>query len=78
MEHLTKKYSYEGDRLEPEFSETPGQWDAIWLRAGEQEQQHKPCDTLEMDVWILSATLLVPMVLLHTNTCNTEIIQQSE
>lgn len=25
---------FEGDRLEPEFSETPGQWSTIWLRPG--------------------------------------------
>lgn len=31
---VTEKILIEGDRLEPEFSETPGQWDAIWLRAG--------------------------------------------
>lgn len=31
---LSEKVFIEGDRLEPEFSETPGQWDAIWLRAG--------------------------------------------
>ena len=31
---LDQKVRIEGDRLEPEFSETSGQWDAIWLRAG--------------------------------------------
>ncbi len=25
---------FEGDRLEPEFAETPGQWGAIWISAG--------------------------------------------
>lgn len=25
---------FEGDRLEPEFSDTPGQWGTIWLRQG--------------------------------------------
>jgi hypothetical protein len=29
-----EKVLIEGDRMETEFSETPGQWDAIWLRAG--------------------------------------------
>jgi len=28
------KVIIEGDRLEPNFSDTPGQWGAIWLRAG--------------------------------------------
>ncbi|WP_152285591.1 hypothetical protein [Flavicella marina] len=31
---LDEKITIEGDRLEPEFSEIPGQWEAIWLRAG--------------------------------------------
>lgn len=29
-----KKVLFEGDRLEPSFSEIPGQWGSIWLRAG--------------------------------------------
>lgn len=35
---LDEKVLIEGDRLEPEFSETPGQWDAIWLH--EESNQH--------------------------------------
>ncbi len=35
---LEEKVFIEGDRLEPEFSETPGQWDAIWLH--EESNQH--------------------------------------
>ena len=31
---LGNKVLFEGDRLEPQFSEVPGQWGAIWLRAG--------------------------------------------
>ncbi|SNR62313.1 hypothetical protein [Lutibacter flavus] len=31
---LDKKVLFEGDRLEPSFSDIPGQWGAIWLRAG--------------------------------------------
>ena len=31
---LEEKVFIEGDRLEPEFRENAGQWDAIWLRAG--------------------------------------------
>lgn len=31
---LENKVTFEGDRLEPEFSNTPGQWGVIWLRAG--------------------------------------------
>jgi hypothetical protein len=29
----------EGDRLEPNFSETPGQWGAIWMRAGSTDHE---------------------------------------
>jgi|TARA_B110000879_G_C11154030_1_gene505997 hypothetical protein len=29
----------EGDRLEPNFSETPGQWGAIWMRAGSRDHE---------------------------------------
>ncbi len=31
---LNEEVIFEGDRLEPIFSDTPGQWSAIWLRAG--------------------------------------------
>tara|TARA_R110001583_G_scaffold311_8_gene2837 strand:- start:6305 stop:7828 length:1524 start_codon:yes stop_codon:yes gene_type:complete len=31
---LDKKVVFEGDRLEPSFSEISGQWGSIWLRAG--------------------------------------------
>ncbi|PCI10645.1 MAG: hypothetical protein COB73_03220 [Flavobacteriaceae bacterium] len=31
---LDNQVTLEGDRLEPQFSEIPGQWGTIWLRAG--------------------------------------------
>jgi len=31
---LDKKVFFQGDRLEPDFKNTPGQWGTIWLRAG--------------------------------------------
>lgn len=31
---LTNEVIFEGDRLEPDFAETPGQWGTIWLREG--------------------------------------------
>ena len=31
---LDKKVIFQGDRLEPNFKNTPGQWGTIWLRAG--------------------------------------------
>lgn len=33
-ETLEKEVIFEGDRLEPNFAETPGQWGAIYLRGG--------------------------------------------
>ena len=34
QELLENEVIFEGDRLEPEFSNTPGQWGSIWLSAG--------------------------------------------
>ncbi len=34
---LNNEVIIEGDRLEPSFSETPGQWGTIWLRAGSKD-----------------------------------------
>jgi hypothetical protein len=31
---LEKEVVFEGDRLEPEYSDVPGQWGAVWLREG--------------------------------------------
>ena len=31
---LNNPVNFEGDRLEPQFSDIPGQWGTIWLRAG--------------------------------------------
>ena len=36
---LTEKVIFEGDRLEHSFSEIPGQWGAIWLRAGSKNNE---------------------------------------
>lgn len=36
---LTEKVVFEGDRLEHSFSEIPGQWGAIWLRAGSKNNE---------------------------------------
>ena len=33
-ERLEGQVIFEGDRLEPEFAEIPGQWGAIWIKAG--------------------------------------------
>ena len=36
---LTEKVTFEGDRLENRFSETPGQWGTIWMRAGSKDNE---------------------------------------
>ncbi len=36
---LENEVIFEGDRLEPEFSEVPGQWFTIWLTAGSTDNQ---------------------------------------
>ncbi|MHB1147002.1 MAG: hypothetical protein ACYC01_05330 [Lutibacter sp.] len=38
---LNNKVFMEGDRLEPKFSNIPGQWGAIWLRAGSKNNSIK-------------------------------------
>lgn len=36
---LTEKVIFEGDRLEHSFSEIPGQWGFIWMRAGSENNE---------------------------------------
>ncbi len=36
---LTEKVIFEGDRLENRFSQTPGQWGTIWMRAGSKDNE---------------------------------------
>jgi hypothetical protein len=38
-EALENEVIFEGDRLEPEFSEVPGQWFTIWLTAGSTDNR---------------------------------------
>lgn len=38
---LNNKVVIEGDRLEPQFRDIPGQWGAIWLRAGSKNNSIK-------------------------------------
>ncbi len=38
---LGNEVVFEGDRLEPEFSDVPGQWGTIWLRAGSRDHEIK-------------------------------------
>ena len=43
----------QGDRLEPGFSETPGQWGAIWLRAGSKDHTINHTSIKNGDIGIL-------------------------
>ncbi|AUC86510.1 hypothetical protein CW731_15015 [Polaribacter sp. ALD11] len=36
---LSEKVIFEGDRLENSFSQTPGQWGTIWMRAGSKDNE---------------------------------------
>lgn len=36
---LSEKVVFEGDRLEYRFSQTPGQWGTIWMRAGSKDNE---------------------------------------
>lgn len=36
---LEKEVIFEGDRLEPDFSDTPGQWGTIWLTSGSKNHE---------------------------------------
>lgn len=38
---LSEKVIFEGDRLENSFSEIPGQWGTIWMRAGSKDNEIK-------------------------------------
>jgi hypothetical protein len=38
---LSEKVIFEGDRLEHRFSEIPGQWGTIWMRAGSKDNEIK-------------------------------------
>ena len=40
-EDLENEVIFEGDRLEPDFAEVPGQWGAIWLTQGSTNNQIK-------------------------------------
>tara|TARA_B100000809_G_scaffold149298_1_gene146826 strand:+ start:37124 stop:38635 length:1512 start_codon:yes stop_codon:yes gene_type:complete len=75
---LDEKVLIEGDRLEPEFSETPGQWDAIWLRAGSKNNQIDHLNIRNAAFGIvcdsLSADGSSPKLTIH----NTEIYNSAE
>ncbi|AOW20296.1 hypothetical protein [Urechidicola croceus] len=50
---LENQVLIEGDRLEPEFSNIPGQWGAIWLRAGSKDHEINYATIKNGDIGIL-------------------------
>ncbi len=53
QELLENEVIFEGDRLEPEFSETPGQWGTIWLSEGSVDHQINYCTIRNATVGLL-------------------------
>ncbi len=68
---LNNKVIIEGDRLEPQFSEIPGQWGAIWLRAGSKNNSIK--NTIIKNA---SAGIIVDSI--SNNSAPTLIIKNSQ
>ncbi|HET8837976.1 MAG TPA: right-handed parallel beta-helix repeat-containing protein [Flavobacteriaceae bacterium] len=52
-ELMENEVIFEGDRLEPEFSEVPGQWGAIWLTAGSTDHNFNHATIKNATVGIL-------------------------
>jgi hypothetical protein len=68
---LDNKVVFEGDRLEPSFSDIPGQWGAIWLRAG--SKNHSINNTI-----IKNATVGIIMDSIGNNSTPTLTIKNTE
>ncbi|MBI9042549.1 hypothetical protein [Lutibacter sp.] len=54
---LSNEVIIEGDRLEPQFSNIPGQWGAIWLRAGSKNNSIKNTIIKNASVGIISDSI---------------------
>ena len=52
-ELLENEVIFEGDRLEPEFSEVPGQWGTLWLSEGSLDHEIRFCTIRNATVGIL-------------------------
>ncbi|MDO9038585.1 MAG: hypothetical protein Q7U59_09590 [Lutibacter sp.] len=68
---LNNNVFMEGDRLEPQFSEIPGQWGAIWLRAGSKNNSIKNTIIKNASAGIISDSI-------GNNTAPTLIIKNSQ
>jgi hypothetical protein len=54
---LSNQVIFEGDRLEPKFSEIPGQWGTIWLRAGSKNNTIKNTIIKNATIGIISDSI---------------------
>ena len=68
---LNNKVIIEGDRLEPQFREIPGQWGAIWLRAGSKNNSIKNTIIKNASAGIISDSI-------GNNSAPTLIIKNSQ
>jgi len=68
---LNNKVIIEGDRLEPQFKEIPGQWGAIWLRAGSKNNSIKNTIIKNASAGIISDSI-------GSNSAPTLIIKNSQ
>lgn len=75
---LEQKVLIEGDRLEPEFSERPGQWDAIWLRGGSKANNINHLNIRNAAVGIVCDSLSFDTTAPKLTIKNSEIYNSSE
>ncbi|SDY01664.1 hypothetical protein SAMN05444411_1148 [Lutibacter oricola] len=68
---IDSKVTFEGDRLEPSFSDIPGQWGAIWLRAGSKNNSIK-------NTVIKNASIGIIMDSIGSNTTPTLTLKNTE
>ena len=68
---LNEKVVFEGDRLENTFSNIPGQWGTIWLRAGSKENEINNAQIKNGIIGILVDSI-------SSNTTPTLIVKNSE
>jgi hypothetical protein len=67
---------FEGDRLEPEFAETPGQWGALWISAGSTNNtiNHLTIKNAEIGLFVeglsnnIESNLLIENSQIYNNT----------
>lgn len=57
---IENEVTFEGDRLEPEFEDTPGQWGSIWLRKGSNANiNHLTIKNAVVGILIQNSTLSI-------------------